>query len=246
MVMDIVFLTDPDHIGSLFRRSTELTNGPYRKFVSSTFGVPRDFQKFFAADNSGLSRTPLPGSNVKPEHRVDYLMHAFIVQFMTGKSLKFLASRFTENMEERLCNLDCSHEFEGHGSLYDFVKKNMFHSSVRAMFGTHLFEVDPRFCEHFWEFEEGMPELAKGLPRWMYSKQYRARDRCILTVRQWQKSLGARRNDEPETAEELAKQEYDDFFGSAIVKKRHSAFSKMEPHMGPDARASEDLALLWG
>ncbi|KAF9699651.1 hypothetical protein EKO04_002455 [Ascochyta lentis] len=245
MVMNVVYLTEPDHISSLFRRSGELTNGPYRKFVSSTFGVPKDFQKFFAADNTGLSRNPLPGTNVKPEHRVDYLMHTFIVQFMTGKSLKSLARRFTANMEDRLKTQSRAEGSETHDCLYDFVKVNMFHSSVTAMFGKQLFKIDPDFCDHFWRFEEGMPELAKSLPRFIYPKQYKARDVCLQTVRTWQRKLDEQRNRDPDAAYELSVKDYDDFFGSGIVKKRHLAFAKMEV-MGVDARASEDLALLWG
>lgn len=243
--MNVVYLTGPDHITSVFRRSGELTNGPYRKFVSSLFGVPKDFQAFFAADNTGLSRNPLPDTNVKPEHRVDYLMHTFIVQFMTGKNLKSLARRFSANLEDRLQTISCVCESETHDNLYDFVKVNMFHSSVAAMFGKGLFQVDPDFCDHFWRFEEGMPELAKGLPRLIYPKQYKARDVCLETLRRWQSKLDEQRTRNLETLCEQSTEDYDDFFGSAIVKRRHSAFAKMEV-MGLDARASEDLALLWG
>lgn len=243
--MNVVYLTEPKHISSLFRRSGELTNGPYRKFVSSTFGVPKEFQKFFAADNTGLSRTPLPGTNVKAEHRIDYLMHTFIVQFMTGKNLKSLARRFTANLEDRLQSSNSMDDTKMHHSLYDFVKAHMFHSSVNAMFGKELLEIDPDFCNKFWQFEKGMPELAKGLPRFIYPKQYKARDVCLETVRTWQRKLDEQRAKDQDAAYELSNEDYDDFFGSGIIKKRHSAFAKMEI-MGVDARASEDLALLWG
>jgi len=243
--MDVVYLTEPEHISSLFRRSSELTNGPYRKFVSSTFGVPKHFQDLFAADNTGLSLNPLPNTNVKPEHRVDYLMHSLIVQFMTGTSLKSLARRFTENMETRLKGYSHIEGGEARDSLYDFVKVNMFHASVTAMFGKQLFEIDPDFCNHFWQFEQGMPELSKGLPRFLHSKQYGARDLCLETVRNWQQKLDEQRAADPDTALKLPREDYDDFFGSGIVKKRHAAFAKMEV-MGVDARASEDLALIWG
>lgn len=243
--MDVIYLNDPNHITSLFRQSTGTTSGPYRKFVSSTFGVPKNFQEFFAADSTGLARTPLPGTNVKPEHRVNYLMHAFIVQYMTGKSLRSLARRFAADMETRLRDTVGSDGGEVYESLYDFVKVNVFHSSVTAMFGKQLFNVDPEFCDHFWTFEEGMPELAKGLPRLIYPKQYKARDVCLETIQKWQRRLDERRGSGSDSAHALLEEDYDDFFGSGIIKKRHAAFAKMEV-MGADARASEDLALLWG
>lgn len=242
LVMNIVFLTKPEHISLLFRQS-ELTNKPYRRFVSSTFGVPDDFQKFFTADNTGLSRTPLPGTMVAPENRVDYLMHSYIVEFMSGPSLKPLAKRFAENMGKQLMRYhskDTDHE-----NLYDFIKMNMFHVSAVGIFGTELFEIDPEFSEHFWDFEKGVPELAKGFPRFFYPKKYRARDICLKTMRAWHKRLDEYRAADPDRAANLSLQEYDDILGCRIVKKRHAAFAKMEV-MSDDARASEDLALLWG
>ncbi|KAF2627925.1 hypothetical protein BU25DRAFT_448372 [Macroventuria anomochaeta] len=207
--------------------------------------MSQEFQKFFAVDNTGLSRTPLSGTNVKPEHRIDYLMHTFIVQFMTGKNLKSLARLFALSMETRLRNASCVDGSEAYESLYDFIKVNIFHSSVTAMFGKQLFDIGPNMCDRFWNFEEGIPEVAKGLPRFIYPKQYKVRDVCLETFWKWQRDLDERRHLDPDTAHELAKKYFNDFFGSGIIKKRHSAFAKMEV-MGADARASEDLALLWG
>lgn len=213
--------------------------------MSSTFGVPTKSQKLFAADDTGLSRTPLAGTNIRPEHRVNYLMHTFTVQFMTGKSLKPLAQRFSQEMETRLRQFSCVDVGEAYACLYDFIRVNMFHSSATAMFGKHLFTVDPNFCDHFWKFEDGMPELVKGLPRFIYPKQYKARDICLASVRTWQRELDERRMSDPDAAFELSKHDYDDFFGSRMIMNRHSAFAKMNA-MDADARASEDFALLWG
>jgi hypothetical protein len=112
---------------------------------------------------------------------------------MTGKSLKSLAGRSTENMMTRLKDTSYNDKGGTHESLYDFIKVHMFHASVTAMFGKQLFEADPDFCHHFREFEEGMPELAKGLPRFIYRKKYRARENCLQTVRKWQRKLDQQR-----------------------------------------------------
>ncbi|KAF2662320.1 cytochrome P450 [Lophiostoma macrostomum CBS 122681] len=213
-------------------------------FVSSTFGVPRYFQRFFASDTSGLSHTPDPRSNVKPEHRVDYLMHTYIVQYMTGAGLQPLANRFTHNMLHQLHAFHTvadSHELE---DLYAFMQEHIFRASISAMFGKLIFQVSPRFCENFWRFEAGVPELAKGFPRWILRNQYRARDVCLADVRRWHETLDQRRLHAADP-KVLSDNHYDDVFGSEVVKRRHAAFSRMEL-MGADAKASEDLALIWG
>lgn len=241
--MDLVFLTDPEHVGSLFRRSTELTSAPNGKFVSSTFGVRTKSPNLFAADDTGLSRVPLPDSYIKPEHRVNYLMHTFIVQLVTGKSLKPLAQRFTRGLQMRLRSVN---EGDPFACLYDSIKVHMLHASVSAMFGKHLLEVDPDFSDRFWEFEKGMPELVKGFPRFIYPRQYKAWDICLASICTWQHQLSERRLSDPDAAFELSRHGYDNlFFGSQMIMKRHSAFSHMEA-MDAEARASEDLALLWG
>jgi hypothetical protein len=239
-VMDLYFFTKAEDVAFLFRNSAELTNGPYRKFVSSTFGVPKSFQDYFAADNSGLSHTPPPSSNVPPENRINYLLHKFIVQYMTGANLKPHAARFETNLVRQLQVVSPAPIGEGN-DLYTLIRDNLFHASVEAMFGKLIFEVNPNFCRQFWIFEAGVPELAKGLPRWLIRRHYKARDACIASVAKWQTALEQRRRDKCNSF----MNEYDDVFGSEIVKRRHDAFSRIEI-MGPDARASEDLALIWG
>lgn len=168
MFLDLINFTDPKDIAYIFRHSSELTNGPYRMLVSSTFGVPEYFQNFFAADNSGLAKTPHPNSNIKPEDRINYLMYKFIVQFMTGENLKLLAERFTDNLANCLQATSSTEKNDNSGDLYKFVRDNVFRSSVEALFGNHIFEINPDFCDNSRAFEAGVPDLAKGLPRFVY------------------------------------------------------------------------------
>ena len=241
IVMDIILITKASDIAKLFGQSQFLTNKIYREFVSNTFGVPQTFKEFFAADDTGLGREPHPWSTVKPEHRVDYLMHSFITRFLSGPSLKPLAARFSQNLTDRFDRLDIAPEWSAMPDLYAFLQVHLFHASVEAMFGSFMFTVNPDFCEDFWRFENGVPDLAKGYPRWFNRASYTARDKCLASVHKWQELLKQKRLSQ-ETVGDAA---YHPIFGSEIVRKRHDAFSKMEP-MSSDAWASEDLALIWG
>ncbi|KAL8826675.1 MAG: hypothetical protein Q9191_003650 [Dirinaria sp. TL-2023a] len=238
--MDMVLLTRASDINEIFGQSKNLTNKIYREFVSNTFGVPSSFKRFFAADDSGLGREPRAGSKIKLDHRVDYLMHSLITQFLSGPDLAPLATRFSNNISQRLEQLEVTQEWSDVPDLYAFVQEHVFHASVEAIFGSSIFELNPEFSKDFAKFEAHVPELAKGYPRFLNRGAYKARDRCIAGVKKWQSFL----NDQKRTGT-VPCNDYDPQFGSRLVQRRHSAFAKMEP-MNADARASEDLALIWG
>ena len=238
-VMDNIVITRAEDIVHIFKQSAILTNKPYRKFVSNTFGVPEESRVLFAADETGLRHTSQRGTTTKQEYRVDYLMHTFITQFMSGPSLGPLATRFTENLISRLELEDIGYEWRDYPDLYEFVRDHMFHSSLTAMFGEQLFKLKPNFCEEFWAFEKNVPDLAKGVPQWTNRRAINARDRCLASVQEWGTYL-----EEQSAVKQTCDPIYDPVFGSEIVQKRHAAFAKM-PTMSSKAIACEDLGLIW-
>lgn len=238
-VMDNIVINRPEDIVQIFKQSAILTNKPYRKFVSNTFGVPEEAKILFAADVTGLRHKNQAGTSIKQEYRVDYLMHTFITQFMSGPSLGPLATRFTDNLIRRLEAEDIGHEWTEFPDLYVFIRDHMFYASVVAMFGEQLFKLNPNFCEEFWAFEKTVPELSKGLPKWMNRSAIEARDRCLASVQEWGIYLREQASIRPRIDPV-----YDPVFGSEIVQKRHDAFAKM-PAMSPKGIACEDLGLIW-
>lgn len=237
--MDNILVTRPEDIVYIFKQSAVLTNKPYRKFVSNTFGVPEESRVLFAADETGLRRKSQHGATVKQELRVDYLMHTFITQFMSGPSLGPLATRFTENLISRLDTEGIDDKWREYPDLYEFVRDHMFHASLTAMFGEQLCKMKPNFCEEFWKFEKSVPDLAKGVPSWMNRSAINARDGCLNSVQEWGTYFR-----EQSAVTQRCDPIYDPVFGSEIVQKRHKAFAKM-PTMGPKAIACEDLGLIW-
>lgn len=180
--MDNIVITRAEDIVYIFRQSAILSNKPYRKFVSNTFGVPEESKVLFAADVTGLRHKSQTGTTIKQEFRVDYLMHTFITQFMSGASLGPLASRFTENLIRRFEKEDIGPEWRELSNLYEFIRDHMFYASLTAIFGEEMFKLSPNFCEEFWAFEKNVPDLAKGTPNWMNRTAIAARDRCLSNV----------------------------------------------------------------
>lgn len=44
-------------------------------------------QNFYLADDSGMYPTPYPTSSVKPENRINYIIHKVVNTYLTGSSL---------------------------------------------------------------------------------------------------------------------------------------------------------------
>ena len=238
-LIEVLVVTRPEDIVSVFKQSTSLNSKPYRKFVSNVFDIPAEFDTFFAADNTGLTHKGRSDAEIKPEWRVDYLMHTYVVQFMTGPNLELTAQRFTENLTSTFEADDISHEWKELDDLYVFVRNRLFHASVTAMFGEQIFKLQPDFCSQFWTFERNIPRLMKGLPRWMVKDAIEVRERCLGTIQQWNQYLEDHSDMEPEEPTK-----YDPVFGSELCQRRHKAFKKF-PAMSDRAKACEDLSLLW-
>lgn len=77
-VMENIVISKPEDIVHTFKQLAILTNKPYRKFISNTFGVPEESKILFSADVTGLRHKPQADSGLKQEYRVDYLMHTFV------------------------------------------------------------------------------------------------------------------------------------------------------------------------
>ena len=239
--MDNTVFSRPEDIVHIFEKSAILTNKPVGKLVSNTFDVPEESRVLFAADDTGLRhRVPQGhGPPIKQKYRVDYLMHTFITQFLSGPSLAPLANRFTENLIKRLEAEDIGDGWKDLPDLWVFIRDHMFYASVTSMFGEQLFRIAPQFSEDFWNFEDRVPELAKGFPKWLNRCGIDARDKCLASVQNWGTYLKEQSNVTPRLDTV-----YDPVFELDIVQKRHDAFAKI-PSMSPKAITCEDLGLIW-
>jgi len=124
--------------------------------------------------------------------------------------------------------------------LFEFCRFKLLHASINSMFGEYLTQLHPDFVADYWAFDACTTTLVKGFPRWMVPESWRARRKCLDSLKHWKAYV-----------DKLAKadggREYDGvdpFFGSQFIRQRHEAFGKMEP-MNADSMAAEDLAIMW-
>ena len=106
-----------------------------------------------------------------PHHAQD------IIDSLTGPALAELATRFMSNFEAELNTLELDDEWTEVPDFYAIVQQIVFKASTKALFGTHIFELNPDITAEFWEYDEWMPSLFKNIPCFFIPKAFQARDK---------------------------------------------------------------------
>ncbi|KAH9983420.1 hypothetical protein F4779DRAFT_640505, partial [Xylariaceae sp. FL0662B] len=125
--------------------------------------------------------------------------------------------------------------------LYQFLQSYVFRSSVETIMGSKILNLNPSMTEDFWTFNYKIPAFLRCLPRWIIPKAYASRDRLLSGIKKWHAYANKHYDvskmgpDDPE---------WEPFFRSKLVKARQQYALRM-PQMNADARASEDLGLLF-
>ncbi|KAI9645540.1 hypothetical protein NHQ30_006282 [Ciborinia camelliae] len=238
-------VSGPEYVLQLFRKARQLSSAPATTTIfERVFGVPADATAVVMSDDTGASEKPLPGSKPVPaDQRYHYITHQGLYDNLTGSRVADLATRFLANLNTELDNLDMgSDEWLEVPDFYSLIQTTIFNASVRALCGSHIFEVIPTLTEDFWHFDTLVGGLLKDIPRFLIPDAYKIRDKLLKSLREWHRSAEAHidRNDE-----ELENKLWEPYYGSKLVRDRARDIAKIEKH-GEEARAANDLGLIWG
>ena len=238
--MDLYVVSGPENIRALFKQPN-LHTKVYRSLSFQTMcKLPKDALAFWMSDDSGMLAQPHPDSRVPAHLRVDYMTHDSVAKLLTGVGLKPLCDRFTRNLSQRLLTLtSVDVEWVEHSDLFAFMQNELLEPAVEAVWGMRIFSVNPDFTHDIWDFSRHLSSLAKGYPRWLAPSAYRARDRCLERVKQWHRAISANLETPVQSMDR-----WNPDYGTEFVKYRHRMWSQM-PRMNHDARASEDLGMIW-
>ncbi|KAI1821136.1 cytochrome P450 [Xylaria intraflava] len=207
--------------------------------MRNVFSLPAATVKAYLSDNSGEGPEPLPGTNVLPHNRVEYLFRQSQRRFLTGPGQTSFFRRFDINAAKRFSNLDFSDEWTHVPDFTAIFKSDLTAAVMDALAGPGLMRRNPSFAEDLWAFNEGVGRLLLGLPRFLSWKSHQARRRVLDAVRDWQ--AWASKNFTPDSIDEDGN---DPFWGCKFFRERQEMFAKVDG-FGVDAVASEDLSFLW-
>lgn len=238
----MTILSGSSNIVTLFRSSRAMSTKPGMLIaLKNIFGTPTRVIPFYAADDSGMSSRPYEGSKCKPEHRIIYFQQKAAHKHLSGPGLIKMADRYMTTLAKQFSQLNIDHEWVEMPDLYHFLQMQIARASIEAMCGEYILRLNPTLVEDFWAFDRSVGTLLKGLPRWMCSREYGARDKLLASVKKWH-AFAHQRTDCNKTG--AGDPDWEPYFGHKLVKERQKYSLKMDA-MDADARASEDMGLIF-
>lgn len=238
-----------DNIAALFRSSRNLSSDRWLvQILVHAFGISVEDSAFYLSDRSGLGNqpsSPETGAEVQnPDHRIFYLTYKSFHQGLNGAPLAEMVRQLVKNVADQIRDFDLpdgDDTWTEVSDLYgDVVRKMAFEAAVMTMCGPHIFRLSPSLADDFWAFDRHLPSLTREIPRWLSPASYRAREKMKLNIRRWQEF--AHTNYDVSQGKE-DQREWEEFFGSRLMRTRHDNFRKMP--LSPETRAAEDLGLIW-
>ena len=209
--------------------------------LENIFGTPSDVIPFYSADDSGVNSVPSLGSQVRPEHRLNFFQVRAAHKHLAGNGLMQMTERFLGVIGRRIEDSQIRDEWTELPDLYTFLQYEVFSAAIEALCGKYLLTQNPGFVDDFWEFDRSVPTLFKGLPRWLTPKPYKVRQRLLDAIKDWHR-YAREHSDFTKTGPE--DEEWDPYWGSKLMRARQHYTNEMH-FMNADALAAEDLGLIF-
>jgi hypothetical protein len=237
-------LKGAESITTLFKSSRDLSSEHWLvQVLVNAFGVEVADASFYLADDTGIGNQPDPRSKItNPEHRIFHLVFKSVHSGLSGASLEEMERQLVRNLSSQIHEKDIqSDSWTEISDLYrSFIRNVAFRASVVSLCGPHVFETIPTFDDDFWAFDSALPNLFKEIPRWLAPASYAARDKMKQHLQKWQ-SFAHEHYDVRQG--QLDKREWEEFFGSRLMRTRHAFFQKMP--LSKETVAADDLGLVW-
>ncbi|KAH9893770.1 putative cytochrome P450 [Xylariomycetidae sp. FL2044] len=141
--------------------------------------------KRWEQDKSGVAKVPIPGTEDIPARQRLWFNYEHIYAEYLGKPqyMRPLASRFFQDFGRTLERYP-SNDWTSI-SIRDFCRREVAEAAVGVLFGPDLIRETPDFIDRLWNFDQNIPMLILGPPRWINSKPYRAHDHYVTAVERW-------------------------------------------------------------
>jgi hypothetical protein len=237
-------ISGAENIQSLFKMSRYLSSDQLeRQILVSVFSLSEHDIKIFqqpARDDEGKVTDMGKRNRMFDIEKVyqDCLLLPQAANALTGKFMEVFG-QVLENACEIPPNPEDNNEEAEWTTVnfYEWLKGHMFTASTMAFMGSRVLELNPRFAQDFWVFDENMLKLVYGIPRFLARSGHEARDHLVEGAIQWledAKSEGDIGNTE----------DWDPYFGSRFMREREKLDRKMG--LSCRSRAGIKIGLLFG
>jgi hypothetical protein len=232
--LNIYVLFGPKNIKTIFKNSKVLDKGASTMMIFRNLGMSQEDMDVLNKDDSGLAAQPL--SEVSAENRVWKNTHDLGAKYLlNGHCVNMLTNMFVKQFLKELDKEPANQSFTAF--LYDYFRKAMFVASTKSLVGTEIFPLCPDLVSNYWEFDDGFLQVAVGLPRLLFPKQYAASERMLDCCRKWINH--AWDNFDQRNADT----DWEENFGSSYSRKMVHVLA--DSGLSKDGQAIAMLPILW-
>lgn len=122
--------------------------------------------------------------------------------------------------------------------LYAFFEDQATRAIAETLLGSAIVDSYPSLPKDMWTFIESTDTLLLGLPRFMASEAYSARDRLLTHFRSWGQEADSLRT------QSKVDPNWDPIAGSTLMQEREALYASLPGH-GLEGRAAQTLGLLY-
>lgn len=175
--------------------------------------TPEDLAKY-VNDKSGRMKAPNPGTESTPKRywaETHDLYHDYLTRTRDANAL---SERYYSLFDKRLGAQPLGEWATVH--IRDFIKRHLTECAVVTLNGSRMMDINPDFCDLYWDFDQYGIMLIYMPPRWLARKAYKAQERCYAAVRRYLESAWDN-FDWSDTAE--VQSDWDPHFGSRFARE---------------------------
>ncbi|KAK6823004.1 Cytochrome P450 [Apiospora arundinis] len=235
-------LSNAQDVQRLFRASKELTFEEFSvRVLEKVKKFPREDGARMEADTSGSSAVPF--HNVPESSRIWRAIHCNYDSNLTGSdSVSILTTRFVSLFREELDRITTpENDAWTAGCVNSLLEDKMFRASTRTLVGDAIFDISPSFTSDFWDYDKNFMYFLYGLPRFLFPSAWKARERVFDAVKGY--IAQAWTHLDPRHADGCGGLDFDDHFGSRLVRTREAMYANYG--LSLDGRAASEMGLIW-
>jgi hypothetical protein len=170
----VYLITGSRNVQSVLRNSGNLSsNELFYMALTQLDGVTKEDVAKFKNDKSG--RSHVPSVNMPEEERIWAPNHRiFLDNLANTNAVGVMTNKFNELFSEALSQRPKGkwHTIR----LFQFLEQEMARCAITSLSGSEILQQNPDLVDAMWRFDSNLYPLVFGVPRFLYSKPYDARD----------------------------------------------------------------------
>lgn len=170
----VYLITGTKNIQSVLRNSGSLSsNEMFYMALQQLDGVTKEDIAKFKNDKSG--RSHVPSNNVPDEDRIWAPNHRiFLDNLANTNAVGVMTNKFCELFSETLSQRPAGQWQTAR--VFQFLEQEMARCAIISLTGSYILKENPDLIDVMWKFDSNLYPLVFGVPRFLYSKPYAARD----------------------------------------------------------------------